>query len=711
MVIVVSDPAAGDVREIEDFELDLAFGSDENALKLEARAGEAPAEGHLVFIDGTEYGGVVDEVAYEAGREASGTVLCKGRTWHGILAGKRLLPDSGSGYLAVSGKAGEVLASLISRMGLSGLFSAAADDTAVSYTFDRFADGYGGLKALAEANGRKVSMHRLGGKVELSLPPVVDYADKVDSDLLDFTLTSVHRCVNHLVCAGTGELENRAVVHFYADAAGNVSHTQSLFGVDEICALYDYSNADEAKLEEEGGKKLREYQTRGSVEVDAHEDIDVDVGDIISARDNAHGRTVSATVVKKIVRVSRGVATYRYEVGSETTTKNSVSATAGGGGGHAYLAGRGLSLSNYTFSAEVDAESLRAVDAKADKALSDASTSLQTWARADISMGGVSTLAEGAEATASLSGEGLIKTLSLGIPRGATGNQGPKGEKGATGERGPQGAKGDAGDTGPRGEVGPRGPMGATGVQGPKGDTGAQGPQGVQGKQGPQGIQGETGPRGPQGLQGIQGPKGDTGEGFSISKVYASYDAMLAGWKTDGVKAGGFAVIGSNVEDPHNAELYVKSADGYSLIADMSGATGVRGEQGPTGPQGPVGATGAAGSTGPQGPKGATGATGAQGIQGATGATGATGPKGATGPTGPQGVKGEQGERGPQGVQGPKGEKGERGDSGVTVPLSGFFSLTVDADGNLWSHVADGAAAPPLSYDQSTGELYYEIGE
>lgn len=711
MVLVVSDPAAGDVREIEDFELDLAFGSDENALKLEARAGEAPAEGHLVFIDGTEYGGVVDEVAYEAGREASGTVLCRGRTWHGILAGKRLLPDSGSGYLAVSGKAGEVLASLISRMGLSGLFSAAVDDTAVSYTFDRFADGYGGLKALAEANGRKVSMRRLGGKVELSLPPVVDYADKVDSDLLDFTLTSVHRCVNHLVCAGTGELENRAVVHFYADAAGNVSHTQSLFGVDEICALYDYSNADEAKLEEEGGKKLREYQTRGSVEVDAHEDIDVDVGDIISARDNAHGRTVSATVVKKIVQVSRGVATYRYEVGSETTTKNSVSATAGGGGGHAYLAGRGLSLSNYTFSAEVDAESLKAVDAKADKALSDASNSLQTWAQADISMGGVFTLAEGAEATASLSGEGLIKTLSLGIPRGATGNQGPKGETGATGERGPQGAKGDTGDTGPQGEVGPQGPMGATGVQGPKGDTGAQGPQGVQGKQGPQGIQGETGPRGPQGLQGIQGPKGDTGEGFSISKVYASYDAMRAGWKTDGVKAGGFAVIGSNVEDPHNAELYVKSADGYSLIADMSGATGVKGEQGPTGPQGPVGATGAAGSTGPQGPKGATGATGAQGIQGATGATGATGPKGAAGPTGPQGVKGEQGERGPQGVQGPKGEKGERGDSGVTVPLSGFFSLTVDADGNLWSHVADGAAAPPLSYDQSTGELYYEIGE
>ena len=368
MVLVVHDPAVGDVREIEEFELDLAFGSDENALKLEARAGEAPEEGQFVFIDGTEYGGVIDQASYEAGREATGSILCKGRTWHGVLAGKRLLPDAGSGYLSVSGKAGDVLASLIDRMGLSELFCAADDDSQVSHTFERFCDGYSGLRALAKANGRKVAMRRRGGKVEISLPPVVDYASKVDSDLLDFTLTSVHRCVNHLVCAGTGELEDRAVVHFYADEAGNVSHTQTLFGVDEIAALYDYSNADEEKLEEEGRKKLKEYQTQGSVEVDAHDDIDVDVGDVISARDNAHGRTVTATVAKKVVKVSRGVATFGYEVGSVTTTKTSSSGRAESAGGRSYLAGKGLSLDGNTFSAEVDAAALDAVEAKAEEA-------------------------------------------------------------------------------------------------------------------------------------------------------------------------------------------------------------------------------------------------------------------------------------------------------------------------------------------------------
>lgn len=384
MVAVVFDSALGNVRELADFTLDLAFGSDENAFSLECEAAHAPEEGQFVFIDGTEYGGVVDEVTYEAGREASGAVLCKGRTWHGILAGKRLLPDSGSGHLSVSGKAGDALASLIERMGLSGLFSAASDDTSVSYTFDRFVDGYSGLKAMAKANGRKVAMRRKGGKVEISLPPIVDYANKVDSDLLDFTLTSVHRCVNHLVCAGTGELENRAVIHFYADAAGNVSHTQSLFGVDEISALYDYSNADEEKLEEEGKKKLQEYQTQGSVEVEAHDDIDVDVGDVISARDNAHGRTVTATVAKKIVKVSRGVATYSYEVGSETTTKTSSSGNAeSSNGGHAYYAGSGLTLSNYTFSADVDKAALAAVETKADDAKTAASNASAAAGKAE----------------------------------------------------------------------------------------------------------------------------------------------------------------------------------------------------------------------------------------------------------------------------------------------------------------------------------------
>ena len=385
MVLVVADAKLGNVREIEDFTLDVAFGADENALTLTVEEKSAPAAGQLVYIDATEYGGVIDQVKRGSGRGATGTVECKGRTWHGILAGRRLSPDSGSGYLTVNGKAGDVITSLIARMGLESLFKAASDDSTVSYTFERFCDGYSGLMSCAKANGRKLSMRRMDGYIELSMPPIVDYANKVDSDLLDFTITSVHRCVNHLLCAGTGQLANRAIVHFYADENGNVSHKQTLFGIDEICALYDYSNASASELETEGKKKLLEYQTSGTVEVDAHEDMDVDVGDIISARDNSTGTTVTATVSKKVVKVNNGIATYSYEVGSGTTTKTSSTGAAesSGGGGHAYLAGKGLTLDNYTFNADVDSSDLSSLSTKVEDARTEASNALAAAGKAE----------------------------------------------------------------------------------------------------------------------------------------------------------------------------------------------------------------------------------------------------------------------------------------------------------------------------------------
>lgn len=92
-----------------------------------------------------------------------------------------------------------------------------------------------------------------------------------------------------------------------------------------------------------------------------------------------------------------------------------------------------------------------------------------------------------------------------------------------------------------------------------------------------QGGQGETGGVGPQ------GPKGD---GFSISKVYDSVEAMNTGFATDGLPEGAFVIITSDVEDEDNAKLYVKGEAAYEFVTDMSGATGIQGEQGVQGIQG-----------------------------------------------------------------------------------------------------------------------------
>lgn len=55
------------------------------------------------------------------------------------------------------------------------------------------------------------------------------------------------------------------------------------------------------------------------------------------------------------------------------------------------------------------------------------------------------------------------------------------------------------------------------------------------------------------------------------------------------------------------------------------------------------------------------------------------------------------------------GEKGEKGDDGsvLSVPVSGFFNMGTDSDGNLWVYHSDSDKVPDFEYDSKSGNLYY----
>lgn len=61
---------------------------------------------------------------------------------------------------------------------------------------------------------------------------------------------------------------------------------------------------------------------------------------------------------------------------------------------------------------------------------------------------------------------------------------------------------------------------------------------------------------------------------------------------------------------------------------------------------------------------------------------------------------------GSRGSQGEKGEKGDTGESGVTTQINGFFTLAVDADGNLYVYSEESTTVPQFEYDSETGNLY-----
>ena len=102
------------------YSFDLSYGADENDFEITIGSDAPTLEfGAFVYMEGTEYGGIVDGMKTSTNGD---TTTHKGRTWHGIMNSKILVPDSGNDYLVVSGEANFVLSGLIARVGLSGLF-------------------------------------------------------------------------------------------------------------------------------------------------------------------------------------------------------------------------------------------------------------------------------------------------------------------------------------------------------------------------------------------------------------------------------------------------------------------------------------------------------------------------------------------------------------------------------------------------------------
>ncbi len=309
-----------DIGVLLNYELDLAIGADENdfecRIQQEAHCCDS---GFYLYIEGTEYGGIVDNIESDT---RNGEVAYSGRTWQGILNSKVIEPDAGQDYLVLSGEANSVIASLISRLGLSDLFEASDEDSGLTvrnYHMNRYIEGYYGInKMLASANGKLRFLYK-NGKVILSAVGKVNYSaeSEFDSSHVAFMLKKKYHTVNHLICLGSGELAARMVVHLYADAEGNISETQTQFGIDEYTSVYDYPNVESVEDLKNGGiEELKSLWELSEILIDFDDTSDFyNVGDIVGAIDEITGVSVTAEITKKIVTIKNGHATISYKVG------------------------------------------------------------------------------------------------------------------------------------------------------------------------------------------------------------------------------------------------------------------------------------------------------------------------------------------------------------------------------------------------------------
>lgn len=335
-----------DVGVLHDYDMDLAFGVDENNFECKIHsASHCCNPGYFLYIEGTEYGGVVDAIE---SRTEDQEIIYSGRTWHGILESKIIMPlQSGEAsssvtiketdsqgnslvdrYLIISGDASSCLQFIIDRIGVADMFVADSSSTNIQisqYQFHRFTDAYNGIVKMLSSAGAKLKIEFRNGKAVLSAVPKYDYSQdaEFDSDQIALKVRKKYNTVNHLVCLGKGELENRQVIHLYADENGNVSRTQTMFGMDEIAAIYEYSVVESAEeLETIGTEHLQAMWIGDELSVSLiDEDSNAyDVGDVVGGIDNVTRIAVTSSITKKVVSVKNGQITVVLSTGVMTTS-------------------------------------------------------------------------------------------------------------------------------------------------------------------------------------------------------------------------------------------------------------------------------------------------------------------------------------------------------------------------------------------------------
>ena len=327
MISVIVAAATGEeIRDLVYREYDFEVGDEENSYLITCNSAEWETieDGSRIYIPNTEYGGLFKRLEVDTKK---GTVAAGGYTWRGMLQNKIIIPPSGQDYATDSGELNAVIGARVSAA-LPGLFigSSVPTGVTVNYRYNRYVTLYDGLKAMLKSVGYKmqISYDQAAARVVVEAVPIVDYSNQIEysSDMnADYTMNMEATGINHLICLGQGELKNRTVVHLYVDGNGNISTTQTYFGVNEIVGVYDYAGATRADLIQSGTEQLAQEVNKNTFSIELESEKDVAIGDVVGGRDYITGMKMTAPITTKIVTWRNGFEKTEYKLSDDITVE------------------------------------------------------------------------------------------------------------------------------------------------------------------------------------------------------------------------------------------------------------------------------------------------------------------------------------------------------------------------------------------------------
>lgn len=315
MELIIIDSNFQDIG-LSDAEYDMEVGSyEESGNDFQLVTSDPAIIGAFgCYIEGTEYGGLFEEIDQESDSDV--TVLA-GETWRGLLKKGVVLPTSGL-VRTVSGDANTILSALLNNF-LGGLFEVPATSSGVTVT-EYEMTGYNPilreLDLMLEEYDAKLVIKTVKENGLLHVKAEIKPAESIEGEYnedndIPLKFTDNRRGFNHCICVGGDE--GSTVVHLYANASGRISSTQTFTGLQERTMAYiNTSLRNTADLRKEAREHFREELCFKTLEVDDAQAEDMgDIGDIITG---TRGELiVQSPIERKIIT---------YKDGRQTITCN-----------------------------------------------------------------------------------------------------------------------------------------------------------------------------------------------------------------------------------------------------------------------------------------------------------------------------------------------------------------------------------------------------
>lgn len=279
-------------------------------------------KGSLIYDEhGSEIGGIVTGIKVST-KHNELTIKCK--LWRGMLTDHVIRPVQGEDYYIFNGDANVVLSNMINNS-YDGLIVASdkASNIMISgkVRYTNILKAY--EDALSKSNARlKITFD--GGRAVCEAVPINDLSKSIclDNDYgIPIIAEDNDDGYNHIIALGQGNLKNRQVVELWRMDNGTITESPASKpnGLALRSYIYDYSSVESLEeLRKEAIKKMKELTPTQTLEIEPG-NLDVEIGDIVSAAERITGISMKTQVTRKVItgNIINGVSlmTTRYKVG------------------------------------------------------------------------------------------------------------------------------------------------------------------------------------------------------------------------------------------------------------------------------------------------------------------------------------------------------------------------------------------------------------